>query len=94
MKISELKAGMQEVDIEGTVDSKGDVRQVQTKYGPNTVSSAQIKDDSGSIKLTLWGKQINEIKEGDKISLTGGYTTEWNSELQVNVGRNGELKVL
>lgn len=94
MKISELKAGMQSVDIEGKVDSKEEPREVQTKYGPNRVSSAMIKDDSGSIKLTLWGKQIDEIKEGDKISLASGYTTEWNGEVQVNVGRNGELKVL
>ena len=69
MKISELKAGMQDVNIEGTVDSKEETRQVQTKYGPNSVASAMIKDDSGSIKLTLWGKQIDEIKPGDKIYL-------------------------
>ncbi|RLG21852.1 DNA-binding protein [Candidatus Micrarchaeota archaeon] len=93
MKIAELKAGMQDVDLEATVKEKGETKQITTKYGPNRVSNAVIEDDSGSVKLTLWGKQVDQVEEGDKISIKGAYTKEWNGELQVNIGRNGEMKV-
>jgi ssDNA-binding replication factor A large subunit len=94
MKISELRAGMNEVAVSGKVTEISEPRQVQTKYGLKNVADANVQDDSGSIKLSLWGDQISSVKVGDSVEINGGYIKEWSGELQLGVGRNGELKVV
>ncbi len=94
MKISELRAGMSDVAVIGKIAEISEPRQVQTKYGLRSVADATVKDDSGSIKLSLWGDQISSVKVGDAIEFNGGYIKEWSGELQLGVGRSGELKVV
>ena len=94
MKISELKEGATNVSIEAEVASMGEVKEIQ-KYG-NTlkVANAEIKDDSGSIKLTLWNEKIDLIKEGDKIKIEKGYVNSFQGDLQLTLGKFGTLEVL
>jgi len=92
-KINELTAGMGDVELEGEIASVSEPRSVQTKYGPNTVASADLKDDTGTIKVTLWGNQIASVKAGDKVKLAGCFIKEYNGELQVAVTRNGSITV-
>lgn len=94
MNISDLKPGMSSVDVKAKVTKLSDPREVQTKYGPNSVADATLKDDTGTITLTLWGAQISSVKENDSIEITGGFVKEWNGDLQISVGRGGEIKVL
>ncbi|MCD6576274.1 MAG: DNA-binding protein [Nanoarchaeota archaeon] len=95
MKISEVQPGMTKVDIEGEVIEIGRIRDVRTRYGKETrVADFTIRDESGSLKLTLWGDQIEKVKVGDKVSIKNGFAREWQGEIQVNVGKFGELKVL
>ena len=54
-----------------------------------------MEDDSGRIKLTLWADDTEKVKDGDRVSITGGYTTEFRNETQLNKGRNnGKLEAL
>ena len=70
-------------------------RDVRTKFGYSTrVATATIEDDTGKIDLTLWGKQIDEIGEGDSVEIVWGYVREFRGELQLNVPRRGEIKVV
>jgi replication factor A1 len=92
MKISELKAGMNDVSLKAKVAELSEPRTVNTKYGMNTVADATLDDGSGTIKLSLWGNQISTVKSGDNVEIKGGYIKEWNGELQLGVGRTGELK--
>jgi len=94
MKISELKAGSNEVSLKAEVTEVAEPRTVNTKYGTNTVANAVLDDGSGTVKLTLWGKQISTVKQGDNVEITGGFVKEWNGELQLGVGKTGEIKVL
>lgn len=94
MKISELKAGLNDVSLKAEVVEVTESRSVNTKYGANTVASAVLDDGSGTVKLTLWGKQISSVKQGDNLEISGGYVKEWNGELQLGVGKTGEIKVL
>ncbi|MBI1973581.1 DNA-binding protein [Candidatus Micrarchaeota archaeon] len=93
-KISELRPGMNDVVVTGKVVSVSQPRSVNTKYGQNTVADATIEDDSGTVSMTLWGQQASTIKEGASVEIRGAYTKEWNGEIQLNVGRSGEIKVL
>ena len=93
MKIKEIKNGMKDIEVDATVKEVGEPRSVQTKFGPNSVAAAILDDGSGKIKLSLWGKKIQEVKQGNKIKVTGAYVTEWNNELQLNIPKGGEMTV-
>jgi replication factor A1 len=93
MKISELKAGQNDVSIRGEVVELSEPRAVQTKYGARTVADATIDDGSGSIRLSLWGEQISLLKQGNSVEINGAYVKEWNGQLQLGVGKTGEIKV-
>ena len=92
MKIIELKAGMRNVSVVAKVDSVGEPRTVNLKSGgTNTVADAVVSDESGSIKLSLWGDDINKIQAGDRISVENGYINTFKGENSISVGRFGKL---
>jgi len=96
MKISELKNGMKRVNVEAKVVEKGIPRQVMSRYKDETytVADAVIADDTGSIKLTLWNEQIDQVNVNDAIRIENGYVTSFKGEIQLNVGKFGTLTVL
>jgi ssDNA-binding replication factor A large subunit len=54
----------------------------------------KLIDESGSIKLTLWADDTEKVKDGDMVSIEGGYTTTFRDEIQLNKGRkDGKLEV-
>ncbi len=95
MKISDLKAGASDVELEATVVEKQEPREVITKYGKRlNVASATLKDDSGSIILSLWGKDIEAVSVGDKIKVSKGYVGEFKGNPQLSTGKYGKIEVL
>lgn len=92
MKISEIKDGMNDVSVSGEITEISEPREVITKFGTTQVATAKIKDDIGEIPLSLWGKQVDMFKVGDKIEVIGGYTKTFKDQVQVNVGKNGSIK--
>ncbi|MFH1623303.1 MAG: OB-fold nucleic acid binding domain-containing protein [Candidatus Aenigmatarchaeota archaeon] len=94
MKISEIQNGMSNIAIEGKIIDVSDPREVNTRYGQKRVADATLEDDSGTIKLSLWEGQIDSVKVGDRISISGGYVTEFRDAMQLNLPRSGKLDVL
>jgi replication factor A1 len=96
MKIGELQTGMKRVEVEGDVVDKGNARQVQSRTSGETfnVADAIVQDETGTIKLTLWNEQIDQIKVGDKIKIENGYVTSFKGEIQLNVGKYGKLAIV
>jgi len=93
MKISELRAGQGSVNIEATVIEMSEPREFN-KYGRVLkVANAMIKDDSGSIKLSLWNADIERVKVGSTIKITNGYVSEFQGEKQLTTGKFGKLEV-
>jgi len=95
MNIGELKNGMKRVDVEARVVSKEPARVVQSRFKDESynVATAVVADDTGSIKLTLWNEQIDQVKENDNIKVENGYVTSFKGEIQLNVGKFGKLTV-
>ena len=92
MKIADLKGEQSRVDVEGEIIEKGDVRTVNLRAGgTSTVADATVRDDTGTIKLSLWGEQINSVDVGDKIKIENGYTKAFRGEIQLNIGTYGKL---
>jgi replication factor A1 len=96
MKISELQNGMKRVEIEADVVDKGNPRQVQSRMSGESFNVADtiIQDETGTIKLTLWNEQIDQVNVGDKIKIENGYVTSFKSENQLNVGKYGKITIL
>ena len=82
------------INVQGKIERKGEVRTVNTKFGEPKVCDAYLADESGSIKLTLWADDTEKVKDGDTVSIEGGYTTTFRNEIQLNKGRkDGKLEV-
>jgi replication factor A1 len=95
MKISELKAGATNVELEGTITEKSDPREVITKYGKRlNVADAVISDDTGSIAISLWEDNINLVNIGDKVKVTNGYVSEFKGNPQLSTGKYGKIEVV
>ena len=95
MKISELKAGMRNLSVTGKIDSVGEPRTVNLKAGgTTTVADAIISDESGSIKLALWGDDINKVQPGDRVSIENGYINTFKGENSISVGKFGKMTKL
>ncbi len=83
------------INVQGKIERKGEIRTVTTKFGETKVCDAYLADDSGSIKLTLWAEDTEKVKDGDMVSIEGGYTTTFRNEIQLNKGRkDGKLEVI
>ena len=83
------------INVQGKIERKSEVRDVKTRDGREVkVCDAYLTDDSGSIKLTLWAEDTEKVKDGDTVSIEGGYTTTFRNEIQLNKGRkDGKLEV-
>ena len=94
--IKDLQDGMKRVSVEAKVVEKGYAREVKARFRDETlrVADAQIADETGSIKLTLWNEQIDQVNVGDNVKIENGYITSFKSEKQLNVGKFGTLKVV
>jgi replication factor A1 len=96
LKIKELKDGMKRVEVEAKVVRKEPTREVLSRYKDvvHRVANASISDGTGTIKLTLWNDQIDQVNVNDSIKVENGYITTFRGEMQLNVGRYGKLSVL
>ncbi len=94
MQIKDLKPKMGNVDVIVDVTDMGDVREF-SKFGkPGRVANAVAKDETGTIKLSLWNEQIDAVSSGDKIHIKNGYVNEWQGEMQLTTGRMGTIEVV
>jgi len=90
-KINELKPGMK-ANVAGEIREMNEAREITTKFGKTIrVAEAQLGDESGTIKLTLWEKTIDEVKKGDKITIENGWVSEFKGELQISTGKAGKI---
>lgn len=95
MNISDLKAGSSNVELEAVVSEKGEPKEVITKYGKRlNVANAVLKDDTGTIAISLWGNDIYNINVGDKVKVTNGYVGEFRGTPQLSTGKYGKIEVI
>ena len=84
------------VDIEGTVERKGEPRTVNMKSGGeiDVCDAFLIDEEGGDIKLTLWGDDIPKVNNGTKIKITNGYTNSFKGEVSLTKGKFGKMDIL
>ena len=95
MKVNELKPDMNNVNIKAKITELKEPREVMTKFGTTTtLTEAVLEDETGAIKLTLWGKQSEGLESDQEVEIAGGFTKEFREELQLGIGKRGSIKVI
>ncbi len=94
MKISELRANQDKVDLDAEVISVSPEKSFPRFGKTIRVANARIKDESGEGSLTLWNDEIDQVKPNSKIRITNGFVKEFQGELTVTSGKFGKLDVM
>jgi len=95
MNIKDLRDGMRTVEAEGEIIDISTPREVSLRTGGQAkVADATLKDETGTIKLSLWDNQIDQVSKGAHVKVTNGYINNFRGERQLNVGRYGKLEIL
>ncbi|MCS7099800.1 MAG: OB-fold nucleic acid binding domain-containing protein, partial [Sulfolobales archaeon] len=94
LKVAELKPGMEKVSIFVRVIDPGEVKKISTRAGERTIREAIVGDESGRVKLVMWGKSIRTLSRGDVIEVSGAWTTVFKGKVQLNVGGSENVKVV
>ena len=96
-KITDLKPDSDHAVL-GTVTNIYELRTFTRKNGTSgRVVNLDISDDTGTCRLVLWDKDVDQIKnkdikKGTKIKIINGYTKNGYSGLEINLGRWGLLE--
>ncbi len=92
MTVEELSPEDDDVEITGTIAELPTPRAVSTRYGQKKITTVTFEDETGSIDLTLWEEEIDAIEEGVNVKITGAYVREWADDIQLNIGRDGNIE--
>ncbi len=94
-EISDLADGIRHVTVEGTILEKSMTRTVRSRKGePLSVSHATMGDESGTITLVLWNKQIRWVTVDGRVRVENGYVQSYRGTLQLTLGKAGRLILL
>ena len=95
LRIEDLKYGMNRINLEATVLEIPKPRSVITRFGGFAmVTNTSIADETGTIKLPLWNKQIDAVSVGDLIRVENARVVSFRGERQLRVSRGGQLSVI
>ncbi len=93
--IQDLRHGMKKVNIEAEVLNTQKPQLIHTQYGNSIMlTNAMIGDETGSVKLCLWGQQSNKAAVGDLVQIKNASVRTYNGERQLNLGQTGKLIVM
>jgi len=94
-KIKDLRIGMKRISLKAKVLKISEPRLVVTNFGSYAnVANALITDETGTIQLPLWNKQIDEISVGDLIRVENANVIIFRGERQLKVNRSGKLSIV
>ena len=94
-QIKDLRVGMKRINIRARVLEVSQPRLVTTRFGfYANVANALITDETGTIQLPLWNKQINEISAGDLVQVENANVIVFRGLRQLKVSRSGKVGVV
>jgi len=87
-KVGELREGMSNVDVEGTILEKPLPRSVRSRARGRTLTvvDAVLGDNTGRVTLVLWENLIGRANVNDKVRVENGNVSSFRGELQLNIG--------
>lgn len=94
MKIKELEPEQKELKLIVKIEEKSEAREVISPIDKkfHIIAEAVCGDETGSIILTLWNENIEQIQEKKYYELEGAYTSTYRNSLRLNISRKGAIK--
>ncbi len=96
LSIKNVLTGMRNVEIVGKAIDVYEVREFNTNNRSGKVGSFIIGDETGTIRVVLWGSQadkLTEMKSGDIIKVQSGYVKDNQGRQEVHLGDRGMLTI-
>ncbi|MCS7124514.1 MAG: OB-fold nucleic acid binding domain-containing protein [Candidatus Bathyarchaeota archaeon] len=98
-KIAELKEGMGNVNVQGTVTTKPIKRKVKTSKGETVeLTVFEIEDETGRIWVSAWRKNAEKtlnLKPGEKIAIKNAYVKRgFGGQLEISTRNMTTLEIL
>ena len=94
VKVGQIRGGMRNMKVTGRLKEVGKPKEIGTRFGPATLATAVLEDETGSVHLNLWRDQIDIAKAGDTIVLENAFAREFSGVVEVNIGADGKIAVL
>ncbi|OGD46986.1 hypothetical protein A3K70_01150 [Candidatus Bathyarchaeota archaeon RBG_16_48_13] len=93
-KVDRLTPASRQVNLTVKVMSKGEVREITSRRDDTThrVSDTPVGDETGTILMTLWDDKIDQVSDGDVLSIKNGYVTLFQGSMRLNIGRYGSFE--
>jgi len=97
LQIKNILAGMRDVETLGKVQQIFPLNEFQRQDGSKgKVASLIIADETGSVRIVLWGPQtdlLKDLKENDIVKITSGYTRENNNRIEIHINEKSKLDI-
>ena len=94
-KIKDLRAGMKKIHLKAKVLEIPEPNLVYTRlFTQAYVSNILLGDETGTIRMSLWNRQINMVSKDDMIEVENGKVASFRGQLQLRLGRKGCLNVI
>lgn len=96
-KLANLTSGMRSVNVAARVAQVSEAREFTRRDGSaGKLASVLLEDDTGSVRLNLWGEEadmLREIEVGSVVAVENGYTRMGLDAVNLNLGQNGRLTI-
>jgi replication factor A1 len=96
MNLSELRPGMENVDLNVKLLDLGEMKEVTTYTGiKHKIIEGTVSDDTDRMNLTVWNEKIEDlsnIKVGDELFLKNCFISSFKGDLSINVGRDSSIE--
>ncbi len=94
-QIKDLRVGMKHVNIKARILEISQPRLVTTRFGfYANVANALVTDETGTIQLPLWNKQIKEISVDDLIQVENAKVIVFRGVRQLRVSKSGKVGII
>ena len=97
LQISQLKDGMNNVEVLGRVKHVFSPRDFEKNGRSGKLCNLIVGDSSGEIRLTVWGKdvekiQMEKVQRGTALLLKNCYVNSYKEQPQLNLSYNGRFE--
>jgi len=95
-KIGSLERYSRNIDTIVKVVSKTEPRTVSSRRDLSThrVCEALVGDETGCIYLTLWDNDVDNVSEGQILSISNAYINMFRGSMRLSLGRQGTYESL
>jgi len=92
VKISDVKPLEKRINVVFKVIEKNDAREINKRSGEtHKVCDFQVADETGSIVLTLWNEDIDQMELDSVYKLTNGFANVFQNSLRLSKGKYGSI---